>query len=117
MDLLTRLTVSIESFKEAQTKPFSVLPKPAPFKEDSKFKHCHTLDQIVDTSDEKLQIIPPFSVLRCTLEEFVAQGKEADTESLFRNIEAKLPWINSDPENGTLYQVSYKSQLESISRI
>ena len=71
----------------------------------------------MDAGDEKPWTIPPFSVLRCALEEFVAKSKEADTESLFRNIETKLPWINSDPENGTLYQVGYKSQFESISQI
>ena len=114
---MIRLTTSIESLKRAQVKSFSVLPKPAPFKEDPKFEHCHTLDQIADASDEKPWTIPPFSVLRCALEEFVAQSKEADTETLFRNIETKLPWINSDPENGTLYQVGYKSQFESISQI
>lgn len=68
-------------------------------------------------SNEKPQAIPPFSVLRCALEELVTQDKEADTESLFRNIEAKLPWIISDPENGALYQVGYKSKSESISQI
>jgi hypothetical protein len=102
-DLLTRLTTSITSLKEHQSESFSVLPKPELFTEAPRYKDCHTLDGIVAVSDKPKEI-PQFSVLRCAIEEFMAQSRDADTEALFRAIEAKLPWLNS--EDGARYQVS-----------
>jgi hypothetical protein len=93
---------SIESLKQTQNQSFSALPKPAPFKEELKYKDCHTLDQAISASNEKPQEIPPFSVLRCAIEEFAAQGRAVDSEELFRAIEVKLPWLNS--EEGAKYQ-------------
>jgi hypothetical protein len=78
-----------------------------PFKEELKYKDCHTLDQIISASNEKPQEIPPFSVLRCAIEETAAQGRAVDSEELFRAIEVKIPWLNS--EDGAKYQVNQVS--------
>jgi hypothetical protein len=104
-DLLTRLTISIDSLKETQSKCFSVLPEPEQFKEDPKYRECHTLDAIVAASQNKEKEIPPFSVLRCAIEESVSQNRDVGTEALFCAIAAKLPWLNS--EDGVQYQVSH----------
>ena len=103
-DLLARLTTSIESLKDTQSKTFSVLPKPKPFQEDPIYKDCHTLDAVVAASQEETQKMPSFSVLRCAIEEFATQGLDANTEELFRAIEAKFPFLNSEHE--AQYQVS-----------
>lgn len=103
-DLLTRLATSIKSLKETQSETFSVLPMPQSFAENPKYRDCHTLDTIVAVSENNPKEIPPFSVLRCAMEEFAAQSRDPDTETLFRAIEAKLPWLNS--ENGSQYQVN-----------
>jgi len=103
-DLLARLTTSIESLKDTQSRTFSVLPKPKPFQEDPTYKDCHTLDAVVAASQEETQKMPSFSVLRCAIEEFATQGLDASTEELFRAIEVKFPSLNS--EHGAQYQVS-----------
>jgi len=103
-DLLSRLTTSIESLKQTQTESFTVLPKLPPFREDPKYNDCRTLDQAVSASNDAPQEIPPFTVLRCAIEELAAQSRDVDTEELFRAIEAKLPWLRS--EDGAQYQAS-----------
>lgn len=109
-DLLLRLTASIQALKATQHEAFSVLPRPGSVREDAEFKDCHTLEQIIAASGETPQDIPPFSVLRCTLEEFSAQGKDADTDGLFQAITSKLEWMQSD--EGNRYQVSKNNPLE-----
>jgi hypothetical protein len=101
--LLTRLTTSIDSLKDTQSASFSVLPKPENFQEDPMYRDCHTLDAVIAVSGEKTLDISPFSVLRSAIEEFVAQGKDADTGDLFRAIEAKFPILKS--EDGAQYRV------------
>ena len=101
--LLTRLTTSIDSLKDTQSASFSVLPKPVHFQEDPMYMGCHTLDAVISASGERALDISPFSVLRSAIEEFVAQGKDADTGELFRAIEAKFPILKS--EDGAQYRV------------
>jgi hypothetical protein len=103
-ELLSKLITSTKSLKETQLTTFSVLPKPQPFQEDPKYKHCHTLGAVINASGQHLQKIPPFTILRCAIEEVVSQGRDSDTEALFRTIDAILPPMSS--EDRYRYQVS-----------
>jgi len=100
--LLSRLTTSIHNLKETQSGTFSVLPKPQPTQESSDYKNCHNLEQILVAGGERPQDVPPFSILRCALEEFEAVQREASTEALFEVLTNKLPWLQS--EDGSKYQ-------------
>ncbi|KAF7975120.1 hypothetical protein HWV62_10413 [Athelia sp. TMB] len=112
-DLLSRLTTSIHALKDTQSETFTILPKPRPFQENAEYKECHTLEQVIAAGGETPQDVPSFSILRCALEEFDAQNKEASTEELFALMTAKLPWLQS--EEGAKYRDDLWSTLSSNS--
>ncbi|KZP20165.1 hypothetical protein FIBSPDRAFT_919935 [Athelia psychrophila] len=110
-DLLSRLTTSIQALKDTQSETFAILPKPQPFQENVVYKNCHNLEQILAAGGETPQDVPPFSVLRCALEEFEAQDTEASTEALFEMMASKLPWLQS--EDGSKHQDELWKTLSS----
>lgn len=72
-----------------------MLPRPQPFKEESKFENCHSLDNILAMTDQ-VESIPHISLFRCTLEELAFKSKPATSEVVFDALEEKIPWMKSE---------------------
>ncbi|KAL0580093.1 hypothetical protein V5O48_001952 [Marasmius crinis-equi] len=104
ISLLQKLSTSLRSLKEDQSRTFASLPSPVPYKESSEFSACHTLDQVLKQAEsQKLvsQDLPQITLLRCGIEEFKHRSGQDDsagpsTEELFRVLENKIPWLVSD---------------------
>jgi len=95
-ELLAKLTTSLESLKTTQAETNRVLPTPDPY-QDSLYGQCHTLDEIVATSEGKRDV-PDFALLRCAIADITAQKKQTTTEEVFAILETKLPWLKEEDD-------------------
>ena len=94
-DLLFKLTTSISHFKAEQKQSFEGLPHLAPDREESKYKQCGGLDDLVSAGDGRRDI-PIFTLLRCALADFAKQDLQPSWEELSVAITTKFPWFESD---------------------
>ncbi|KAH8094832.1 hypothetical protein BXZ70DRAFT_946229 [Cristinia sonorae] len=100
-DLLSKLSASLTDLRSAQKETFPVLPIPDSYKEEAKYRDCHSLESIFAAS-EKVDDIPPLSLLRCAFEELGSHKENVVTSDLlFETLEARNAWIGS--EEGTGY--------------
>lgn len=58
--------------------------------------------------------VPPFTVLRCALEELAMTGKKPTREELFAFLEERLPWLKTD--KGANYEVRILQNLSLTSQ-
>ncbi|KAG5648864.1 alpha-1,4-glucan branching enzyme [Asterophora parasitica] len=91
---------------KSQTESYSVLPRPEPFREPSRYRICHSAVDVLKMVGDKTLDIPPVILIRCGLESF-GKGKEGDlakptTEELFQHLESEVPWLIS--EEGLKYE-------------
>ena len=110
--LLSQLNESLKSFKESQAKTFEVLPAPEPKYEPVDFRDLRTLADLLSKvggeGEAAMTDVPPFTVLRCALEELDLSGKKPTREELFDLLEGKIPWLRT--EEGANYEVVTLSQ-------
>ncbi|KAI0321946.1 hypothetical protein OF83DRAFT_1236464 [Amylostereum chailletii] len=93
--LLSRLSESLQGFRDTQRDSFAVLPKPSLGRELPQYSSCQTVDEIVLASSGRNDL-PEHSLLRCALADFKLDGKEPTTEELFHVMCKKLPWLEAD---------------------
>ena len=95
--MLQRMTVTLEELKATQRSTFAVLPQPEPFRESTRYRECHGLDQLVAASKGEKDV-SPISLLRCAIEDCSKEGHKATSAELFRVLEAKFPWVAEDAQ-------------------
>lgn len=108
--LLKQLVGSLETTREAQKNAFAALPKAEPMHEIAPYQNCQTLTDILVVKEAKQpRNIPPYTVLRCALADFAANGEKPTTEELFHEVCSKLPWLEVDTSYyvGRLYGVTF----------
>lgn len=95
--LLTQLTVSLETTRKMQKDGLADLPRAEPIQENAACMKYQSLSQLTGLDNIATEKVPPFTVLRCTLADFAARGKQPTSDELFQELTSKLSWIASDP--------------------
>ncbi|EPQ59120.1 hypothetical protein GLOTRDRAFT_136081 [Gloeophyllum trabeum ATCC 11539] len=112
-DLVLRLNKSLETLKDTQKESYADIPRSDPFKEPPEYRVCRTIDDILTVCEDRLDDVPRYTLLRCALAEFTAEGKEPTAQTLFERLRGKIPWL--DTPEGVTYQEKIWQMLISSS--
>ncbi|KAL5527163.1 hypothetical protein ACEPAG_5954 [Sanghuangporus baumii] len=103
VSLLKRLNTSLAELKASQAETHAVLPAPSVSYEPKEFAELHDLEKLGIEKDAPIEV-PEFTLLRCTIEALLAEGKKATKEELFALLEERFTWLKTD--EGFAYQNS-----------
>ncbi|KZT29250.1 hypothetical protein NEOLEDRAFT_1145036 [Neolentinus lepideus HHB14362 ss-1] len=108
--LVARLNASLAGLKDAQEEAYADLPRPDPFEEPPEYRVCRSVDDVLAVCEDE---VPEYTLLRCALGEFAAEGTEASTSALFERLRSKIPSL--DTPEGLAYQERLWRTLTSSS--
>ncbi|KAL5530503.1 hypothetical protein ACEPAF_6761 [Sanghuangporus sanghuang] len=108
VSLLKRLNTSLAELKASQAETHAVLPAPSASYEPKQFAEFHKLEKLGIERDTPIEV-PEFTLLRCTIEGLLAEGKKATKEELFALLEERFSWLKTD--EGLTYQNSLWEKL------
>ncbi|KAK7695369.1 hypothetical protein QCA50_000004 [Cerrena zonata] len=98
-ELLRKLTESLTDLKANQSRTFEVLPEPRLYKEDDKYKDCHSLEDLAPLSED-VRELPATVLLRCSIEDLAAKSEPVTDAAIFAGLESNWPWLQSDEGSG-----------------
>ncbi|KIP12749.1 hypothetical protein PHLGIDRAFT_97395 [Phlebiopsis gigantea 11061_1 CR5-6] len=95
--LLGRLTESLEALKASQAETFAALPRPEAYTIPPSYRHCQSLDDVVNAAGDARDI-PHIPLLRYAAAELSSQKAKPTAEAIFQLLESKLPWIQTEED-------------------
>ncbi|OCB84572.1 hypothetical protein A7U60_g8558 [Sanghuangporus baumii] len=98
----------LPELKASQAETHAVLPAPSASYEPKQFAEFHKLEKLGIERDTPIEV-PEFTLLRCTIEGLLAEGKKATKEELFALLEERFSWLKTD--EGLTYQNSLWEKL------
>lgn len=80
-----------------------MLPQPPAYRVEPGYAECKSLDDVIAAAGESHDI-PHIPLLRYAIAELAAKKEKSTADLIFRLLEAKLPWLQT--EEGAKFQVS-----------